>query len=340
MAGVTSPMTSSRRSPAPSSTLYDVPRRSPGSSDDWRHNHHAERVAERVADRVAEHVADRMAGKAESLAAKAESKADRLASKAERKAEQIRLSAEQHAATLDRLANHLEALDLWTRAEPGSRRPRLTRDDIAVAAVGIADAEGLSAVSMRRLATDLGVGTMSLYHYVNTKDELMTLINDHVLGELVIPDSEGLPEDWREAMVVIANRSRAALERHPWIFDITDDPPFGPNAVRHFDQSLHAVSGLDAPLRARLDILMAVDEYVFGFCLHARNNAGGGPQDEVRDYIASLLKTGDYPATAAEVESLGLDATWAEVQAAFADESRFERNVRRLLNGIAADYQR
>jgi AcrR family transcriptional regulator len=278
-----------------------------------------------VADRVAERVADRMAGKAGRLATKAE---------------QIRLAAEQHAATLDRLAGHLEALDLWTRAEPGSRRPRLTREDIAAAAVSIADTEGLGAVSMRRLATDLGVGTMTLYHYVNTKDELMTLINDHILGELVIPDSEGLPEDWREAMVVIAHRSRQALERHPWIFDITDDPPIGPNAVRHFDQSLHAVSGLDVPLRARLDILMAVDEYVFGFCLHARNNAGGGPQNQVRDYIASLLETGDYPATAAEVETLGLDATWAEVQAAFSDESRFERNLRRLLEGIAADYQR
>jgi AcrR family transcriptional regulator len=289
-----------------------------------------------VADRVAEHVADRMAGKAGRLATKAELKAGKLATKAE----QIRLAAEQHAASLDRLAGHLEALDLWTRAEPGSRRPRLTREDIAAAAVSIADTEGLGAVSMRRLATDLGVGTMTLYHYVNTKDELMTLINDHILGELVIPDSEGLPEDWREAMVVIAHRSRQALERHPWVFDITDDPPIGPNAVRHFDQSLHAVSGLDVPLRARLDILMAVDEYVFGFCLHARNNAGGGPQNQVRDYIASLLETGDYPATAAEVETLGLDATWAEVQAAFSDESRFERNLRRLLEGIAADYQR
>jgi AcrR family transcriptional regulator len=267
-------------------------------------------------------------------------KAGDAASKAERKAEQIRLVAEHHAATFDRLAGHLEALDLWTRAEPGSRRPRLSREDIAATAVGIADAEGLGALSMRRLASDLGVGTMSLYHYVNTKDELMTLINDHIMGELVVPDDQGLPEDWREAMVVIANRSRQALERHPWIFDITDDPPFGPNAVRHFDQSLHAVAGLDAPLRARLDVLMAVDEYVFGFCLHARNNADGAPQEEVRDYIAALLKTGDYPALAAEVEALGFGATWAEVQAAFSDESRFERNLRRLLEGIAADYQR
>ncbi len=135
--------------------------------------------------------------------------------KVTRKAERIRAKPEHHAAALDRLATHLESLDVWTRAEPGSRRPKLTRDDIAAAAVRVADAEGFEAVSMRRLATELGVGTMSLYHYVHTKDELLTLITDHIMGELLIPDDEAMPTDWREAVRRVAELSRQTLQAHP-----------------------------------------------------------------------------------------------------------------------------
>ena len=71
---------------------------------------------------------------------------------------------------------------------------------------------------------------------------------------------------------MIAERTRAALENHPWILDITDDPPVGPNTVRHFDQSLQAVRSLDLGLTEKFDIVSAVDEYVFGYCLHHRNN--------------------------------------------------------------------
>jgi len=84
---------------------------------------------------------------------------------------------------------------------------------------------------MRRIATELDAGTMTLYHYVRTKDELLSLVLDSVMGELVIPDEEGLPSDWRDALTKIAERTRTALERHPWILDITDDPPIGPNST-------------------------------------------------------------------------------------------------------------
>ena len=91
---------------------------------------------------------------------------------------------------------------------------------------------------MRRIAAELGAGTMTLYHYVRTKDELLTLVSDAVMGEVVVPDDERCPTNWRDAIVMLAERSRAALQRHPWILDITDDPAIGPNSVRHFDQSL------------------------------------------------------------------------------------------------------
>ena len=88
---------------------------------------------------------------------------------------------------------------IWDRPEPGSRRPRHTREQIAAAALAIADREGFEAVSMRRVAAEVGAGTMTLYHYVRTKDDLIDLMDDAIMGEVLIPDGE-LPATWREAM--------------------------------------------------------------------------------------------------------------------------------------------
>ena len=227
---------------------------------------------------------------------------------------------------------------VWTRPTPDGRRPRCTRDDIAAAAIRIADDEGIDAVSMRRLAAELDVGTMTLYHYIATKDELLTLVFDGMMGEVALPLGTELPDDWRAALTVIARRSRDAMRRHPWILDITDDPPIGPNAVRHFDQSLQAVNGLDAPLATKIDLLTAVDEYVFGFCLHERNNYadGGGHQlpPEMATYLQSLVATGHYPALAAMAEHHSLPGAWQKVSDAMRDPGRFDRNLARLLDGF------
>ena len=165
-------------------------------------------------------------------------------------------------------------LELWTRTEPAGRQPRFTRDQIAAAAIRIADAEGADALSMRRIAAELDAGTMTLYHYIRTKDELLTLVSDAIMGEIVLPPGRAAARRLaRRPSPLIADRTRAVLQRHPWILDITDDPTIGPNGVRHFDQTLQAVSSLDVDLATKLDIVSAVDEYVFGYCLNQRNNA-------------------------------------------------------------------
>jgi AcrR family transcriptional regulator len=232
---------------------------------------------------------------------------------------------------------------VWTRQEPGARRPGLGRDEIAAAAVRIADAEGVGALSMRRIAADLGVGTMTLYHYVKTKEELLALVNDLVMAEVVVPDDEPLPPDWREAVKVVARRSRAAFARHPWTLDITDDPGFGPNSVRHFDQTLEAVSGLDATLRQKLDLVTAVDEYVFGYAVMDRNNRHGGDPAfaaELVEYTNGLIATGRYPELRRLVDELGNEAVWATFEAHVQDDTRFERNLALLLDGLAAGLER
>lgn len=245
----------------------------------------------------------------------------------------------KHAEALDRLAAHLETVDVWTRTAAGSRKQRFSRDDIAAAAIRIADAEGFDAVSMRRLAAELDAGTMTLYHYVRTKDELLTVVVDAFLGEVVLPPSQRLPRGWRPAITVVATRSRDALRRHPWILDITDDPKIGPNAMRHFDQSWQALESSGASFDDKLDLITAVDEYVFGFCLHERNNLKDSGDDiEMVGYIEALLNDDDYPALGGMVADLGLLGVWSRIHGHVRDPRRFDRNLARLLSGFEASF--
>jgi AcrR family transcriptional regulator len=276
--------------------------------------------------------------------------AERLTDKINEKSAQAKARPSAKASlqveALQQVADHMRALDVWTRRGPRTRQPRFAREDIAAAALDIADAEGFDAVSMRRLAAEVGAGTMTLYHYVRTKDELLTLLTDAVMGEVVVPDDQQFPDDWRAAMTLIANRTRASLTRHPWMFDITDDPPIGPNSVRHFDQSLQAVSSLDLPLTERIDIVLMVDEYVFGYCLHERNNQVDADDQSVaydRDlvaYVSELLKTGEYPQLEALAEEYGLAEAWALIGERIREPGRFERGLTRLLDGIGANFSR
>src|ERR1700677_1658081 len=94
-----------------------------------------------------------------------------------------------------------------------SRSSPLSREKIAAAALAIADAEGFSSVSMRRIAQEMGVGTMSLYYYVKTKADLIAVMDNALMAEVLAPS---LPANWREALTVIAARTRDVFLRHPW----------------------------------------------------------------------------------------------------------------------------
>src|SRR4051812_27880673 len=280
---------------------------------------------------------DAKAGKLGRVAAKMTKKADKhdgVAKKTAAKAE-----------VLERIGEGLGRLGLWTRAEPTPRRPRFTRDDITAAAVRIADAEGFDALSMRKLATELDAGTMTLYHYVRTKDELLTLAVDAVMSEVVLGPDDSMPTHWRDALVMLAERSRASIIRHQWILDLIDDPGIGPNSVRHFDETLEAVASLDLDLAEKLDITSLVDQYVFGWCAFEREaqNAAAvysGVDRAMLDYVARLVDTGDYPQLAALRDEYGLEDAWGRIQEHHRDATRFRRNLDLLLDGIEANLER
>jgi hypothetical protein len=123
------------------------------------------------------------------------------------------------------------------------------------------------------------------------------------------------------------------------MLDSNDDPPIGPNSVRHFDQSLEAVASLDIPLADKLDIISLIDEYVFGFARIERNNKRGDgidDEDDMLDYVSVLIDTGAFPHLAALTDEMGLRPLWRTVHRSLRDEKRFLRNLTRLLDGIEA----
>src|ERR1043166_2657612 len=143
-----------------------------------------------------------------------------------------------------------------------SSRLQLTRERIAAAALAIADAEGFDAISMRRVAQDLGVGTMSLYYYVKTKDDLVAVMDDALMGEILLPS---LPKGWKRAITAIATRTRDVFLRHPWALVSMSSAPPGPNAMRHMEQCLEALAETSMTADQKFSLLAIVDDFVFGY---------------------------------------------------------------------------
>ena len=233
---------------------------------------------------------------------------------------------------------------IWTQPPPGQRKPRYTREQIAAAALRIADAEGYEAVSMRRVAAELGAGTMTLYHYVRTKDDLRALMDDAIMGELLIPHDE-LPGDWRAAIREIAHRTRDVFRRHPWALTAREsEGEGGPNGMRHFEQSLAAVAPTGLGPDERLEIIAMVDDYVYGFAMRESAAPEGASLDDVPDalfeYLQRLLDTGEYPHIQELAGGGEPREVFGRIMAAMFDERRFDRGLDRLLDGVARDIER
>lgn len=190
---------------------------------------------------------------------------------------------------------------------------------------------------MRRIARTLGAGTMTLYHYVPTKRDLLTLMDDAVMGELLVPDAE-LATGWREALAQIARRSRAAVRRHPWMIStqLDGDARIGPNGMRHIEQSLAAIAGTVFSNEEKMELISLVDDYVFGFTLHSDVDAQFTDKwiQAVAGYLAEQLLTGDFPHVREFVGDDDPETAIRRIATATTADERFERGLTRLLDGV------
>jgi AcrR family transcriptional regulator len=234
-----------------------------------------------------------------------------------------------------------EAGPIWARPAPGERKPAHSRERIAEVALKIADEEGFEAVTMRRVAAELGAGTMTLYHYVRNKRELAALMDDAVMGELVVPADE-LADDWRDGLAQIARRTYRSFMRHPWTFEFIGgehDPGVGgPNALRHVEQSLAVAEKTGLDLKGQFEITALMDDFVFGHAMRTRGigRANQTPReriDAVIAYMERLLSTGEFPRLQA-IAGDDMRAGFEQVAELAADPERFERGLQCVLDGI------
>jgi AcrR family transcriptional regulator len=228
---------------------------------------------------------------------------------------------------------------IWTQPAPGERKPRFTREQIAEVALRIADTEGFDALSMRRIADELGAATMTLYHYVRTKDDLISLMDDTIMSSVLIPEGE-LAKDWRVALRQIAMGSYRAFMRHPWALDALKGAPFGPNGIRHVEQSLAAVANAPFDQQGKLDALGIVDDYVFGHVVRVveaaqqKDFVEGKPSKAIIKFAEQMLATGHFPHLEEMLGDGDPVAAWGRMVRFMNDAGRFVRGLDVILDGL------
>lgn len=196
------------------------------------------------------------------------------------------------------------------------------RREIAEAAIAIADEQGIDAVSMRNIAARLGVGTMTLYTWVENKDDLIAAMSDALAEQMLVP--EPVPSDWREALTQIAIATRDVFSNHPWMISGNRPPgQLGANMLRHVDQSLRAVRELEIDWELRSSVLQAVDHYALGYAVanqrRERRNKAHAERD-ARDYGGAFKEVSEARAHIARTTapaSRGAAANALEIRAMF-----------------------
>ena len=208
-------------------------------------------------------------------------------------------------------------------------RPRYGREDVARAAVAIADAEGLEAVTFRAIAARLGTGVMSLYNYIPDKQALVFDMADLIAAELALPAPTG---DWRADMHVVAGRQRDLVLRHPWMIEaVSHLQPLGPATLGFLEFALGALEPTGLPARDRLETIALINGFVLNIVRAelASRAAAADPQHQAGQYAAlpDLLATGRYPRFAAAMAEGGQPETWDPAV-------HFDRLLDRVLDGL------
>jgi len=250
--------------------------------------------------------------------------------------------AAREAAREERIAGHVQRHKA-RGAQPPRRDRGLSRAEIVSAAIAVADAEGPEAISMRRIAREVGAGAMSLYWYVASKEELLDLMLDAIEAEIEVPEPTG---DWRADLGTFAHRTRAVLRRHRWAVEfIGTRPPSGPNDVRNLERLLSLLDGIGVDdYQVIMGIFMTVATFVIGAVIReAQEVRFQAEQERVEASLTAeeiqaqherfrswFEKSDRYPHIARMIEA-GIDPDDPDTR-----EERFQFSLDCVLDGIAA----
>ncbi|MEV6599190.1 TetR/AcrR family transcriptional regulator [Actinoplanes sp. NPDC051346] len=214
---------------------------------------------------------------------------------------------------------------LWGGRSQPSRGPRPTLDltGLADAGIAIADAEGLAAVSMQRVAAALGVTKMALYRYVPGKAELLALMLERAIGAPPEPD----PGDWRAGLTQWARALLEAYLRHPWVLEVTVGPrPLGPAELTWMETGLRLLEGTGLRGAERFDTLATLAAQARSAADQLRG--GADPEGQLATVIATVVRdhAERFPAVVAAVTESADDDR----------EQAFDFGLERILDGLQA----
>ncbi|MEN3305469.1 MAG: hypothetical protein V7603_1671 [Micromonosporaceae bacterium] len=215
------------------------------------------------------------------------------------------------------------------------RQAELAPARIVSTATAIADSEGLAALSMRRLATELGVATMALYRHVRGKDELVLMMAESLFAQ--IPPPRSPPRGWRAQLEAIARLQWTVYGQHPWLAPVISvtRPQLMPNGMAHTEWTLRALGGLGLDPNTRLHAAITLLAYVRGLAMNfesearARQDTGMTDQEWVESQDAAYgaaFAAGPYPVLASLTADSRIDLDL---------DSLFEFGLRSLLDGYA-----
>jgi AcrR family transcriptional regulator len=226
------------------------------------------------------------------------------------------------------------------------RRDPISREAIVATAIRLLDSDGLSALSMRRVADQLGTGAASLYWHVGSKDGLLDLVFDEIIGELSIPDPD--PPRWREQIKDVARAQRAISLRHPYVVQISIGRiPLGPNALRYSERTLAILRAGGLPPRLAVQGSHLLISTVNGFTLDETGvDSAAGDSAEADGHASRAgAADGDDGADAADLASAYLSALPAQRfpnlvalarEFSYADpDERFELLIDIFVDGLA-----
>ena len=203
-------------------------------------------------------------------------------------------------------------------------RPALSRERVAEAALELADAHGLEALSMRRLASELGVGTMTLYHYFPSKRDLLDAVVDAAFADQEPPSLDG---SWREQLAGLCRAGREALSRHPSLTLLrAGEPILRPQALRFSEVGLRILEDAGFEVEEAAKAFRLLFTYTFGFALLSPEAAERQSRAAVRAALAALPPE-YYPRLSSAVE---------EAAEAMAGDVVFGYGLERLLDGLEA----
>jgi AcrR family transcriptional regulator len=209
----------------------------------------------------------------------------------------------------------------------GKGRVPLDRDRVLRAAMALADARGIEALSMRRLGRALDVEAMSLYNHVSNKDDILTGLVDTIVGDIEIPAGG---EDWKEAMRKRAISMRRTFVRHPWALGLMESRrSVGPAALRYIETVLGILSRGGFTAASALRAFSILDSYAYGFVIQEKNLPSGSTAEaqESAELFLQQLPPGEHP----HLEEVAGEAA---LNSGFDFEKEFEFGLDLLLEAL------